>query len=301
MSLRDRFRATRLYLRSYRLFRETFRDSAKALALPISDRVRFHPRSGAAAVEVPGACWTMLPTVCRLLASGAVPSWEDGILKVRFGEYVFYSPALDKSAGSMLKEIFIDDVYGIKELDLAGKTVLDIGAYIGDSTIAFAARGAFVHAFEPVPIIQEFLRRNIAANAMDGRVRVHPVGLSDRDQNIVINANITGLAGTTVLPVNTEPRAATALVPQRLRMANAFEYLASAGITAADAIKLDCEGCEYALLRDGALLETLRPKHVTMEYHRGGAPLRDLLAAHGYRVDWPDPEVAVGYMRATRA
>lgn len=301
MSFRDHVRAARLYLKSFRLFRETLGDSAKALALPFAARMSFHPRSGAAAVEVPGACWTMLPTVCRLLASGAVPSWEDGMLKVRLGERVFYAPALDKSLGSLLQEIFVDDVYGLKQLDLAGKTVLDIGAYIGDSTVAFAARGAFVHAFEPVPMLQEFLERNIAANGLSERVRVHPVGLSERDEKIEIQVNVTGLAGSTVMAVDADARAATALAPQRLQMVNAFDYLAAAGIASADIVKLDCEGCEYALLRDGALLERLHPAHVMMEYHRGGAPLRDALAAHGYRVHWPDPQSAQGYMSARRA
>lgn len=300
MTLRDRIRATRLYLRSYPLFRSTFRDPEKALWLPFADRLAFHAHQSGASVTVPGECWSMLPTVCRLLQNGAFPAWEDGMLKVRFGDFVFNAPAFDKSIGLTLKEIFIDDAYGLRDLDLKGRTVLDVGAYIGDSTIAFASRGAYVHAFEPVPIIQEYLVRNIAANRLDDRVRVHTVGLSGHDERITVNVNLAGLAGSTVKAAKVDARAVETVISQQLHLVNAFDYLRSAGIASADVVKLDCEGCEYALLQDGALLEMLRPSHVMMEYHSGGAPLHDVLIRHGFSVNWPEREKALGYMSAVR-
>ncbi len=300
MILRDRIRAWRMYLRSYALFRSTFSDPEKVLWLPYADSVEFHLRETGTEVVVPGACWSMLPTACRLLQSGAVPSWEDGMLKVRFGDIVLYAPALDKSIGLTLKEIFIDDVYGLRNLDLKGRTVLDVGAYIGDSAIAFAGRGAYVHAFEPMPIIQKYLARNIAANRLDNQVRVHPVGLSGRNERITVDVNLAGLAGAGVKAVKVDARAEETVTSQELQLVNAFDYLRSAGIASADVVKLDCEECEYALLQGGALLEMLRPSHVMMEYHRGGAPLHDVLIRHGFSVNWPEREKMIGYMAAVR-
>ena len=75
--LRHSLRAIRVYLKSWGMFRTAFLDAWKALLLPFAGRLTFHPRGGAAPVEVPGACWTMLPTVCRLLEQGAHPAWEE--------------------------------------------------------------------------------------------------------------------------------------------------------------------------------------------------------------------------------
>jgi len=299
-TLRDRIRAWRMYFKSYPLMRATLSDSERALVLPFAERVDFHARATGAALGVPGACWSMLPTVCRLVQIGALPSWEDDMLKVRFGNIVLYAPGLDKSIGWTLREILVDDAYGLRGMDLKGRTVLDVGAYIGDSTIAFAARGAFVHAFEPVPMVQQFLVRNVAANAMEGRVRVHPVGLAREDRRVKVDVNVTGLAGATVKAARNDARAEASSVSQELHLVDALDYLRSAGVTAADVVKLDCEGAEYALLEDGALLEMLQPSRVVMEYHRGGAPLHDALVKHGYRVDWPAPRSELGYMHGVR-
>jgi FkbM family methyltransferase len=298
MTLRHRIRAARVYLKSYAMFRAGFLDPAKALALPFAERMTFHSRTGGAPLEVPGEYWTMLPTVCRLLDQGAAPSWVDGDLQVRFRGFIFHAPPLDKSIGWTLKENFIDDVYGLGDADLSGKTVLDIGAFIGDSTIALASRGAFVHAFEPVPLIRAYLEKNIAANGLGERVRIHPVGLAERNERVTMRLNVAGLAGATAKEVKKEAAYERNLVTQELQLVEAFDYLRAAGIEAAQVVKLDCEGCEYALFRDGALLKKFRPERVMMEYHQGGAPLCEALESHGYLVNWNHRESVQGHIEA---
>jgi len=44
-------------------------------------------------------------------------------------------------------------------------TVLDIGANMGYYSALFASKGAYVHAFEPNPVLQEVLRKNIYMNS----------------------------------------------------------------------------------------------------------------------------------------
>jgi FkbM family methyltransferase len=60
--------------------------------------------------------------------------------------------------------------------------VVDVGAAIGQFSV-FAARlpVAVVHAYEPSGPNLATLRRNIARNGLDDRVRVHCVALSDHD------------------------------------------------------------------------------------------------------------------------
>ena len=62
-----------------------------------------------------------------------------------------------------------------------GDTVLDVGAYIGTHTLAFAKQvgvGGEVYAFEPQPLSFEVLKRNIGQNVLNN-VRLLNVALSD--------------------------------------------------------------------------------------------------------------------------
>lgn len=298
--LRHRLRAIRIYLASYDMFAATFANPSSSLLLPFCDHVNFRPRGGGPPVPVPGARWTMLPTVCRLLGQGMVPSWEEAAIRVRYKDFQFVAPPLDKSIGWTLKEIFVDDVYGLNTIDLTAQTALDVGAFVGDSTIALASRGAFVHAFEPVPLICEYLRRNVEINGLTNRVRVHPVGLARRYERISIKVNIAGLAGSTGRMSEWRPGKVQNAVEQELHMVDAVDYLRQEGIASAQLVKLDCEGQEYELLEDGALLRALSPRMLTMEYHRGGEALRDTLVAGGYRVQCDDPGKVQGHMIALR-
>lgn len=54
--------------------------------------------------------------------------------------------------------------------------VIDIGAYIGDHTIAYVNAGAVVYAFEPNPEAFECLRYNLG-----GAANLYNIGLSDHD------------------------------------------------------------------------------------------------------------------------
>jgi hypothetical protein len=207
---------------------------------------------------------------------GALPSWVDGKLKITFKEWCFYAPPLAKATAAYLKDIFVEDVYRLEGSDLSGLTIIDVGAYIGDSSIAFASRGAKVHAFEPAPGLVEFLRLNAAANDMDDRITIHAVGLSGRDE-----VKKSG--------------------DREVRLVHALNYLKSQGIGAVDWLKLDCEGCEYELFYKLEFLQYLRPHRIILEYHDGGGGgLTDWLSDQGYEVDWPEPRGHVGYLYAQR-
>lgn len=59
---------------------------------------------------------------------------------------------------------------------------VDVGANVGSYTVlAAGAVGARTTAVEPIPSTFEHLRRNVALNGLDERVRCRRAGLSDRD------------------------------------------------------------------------------------------------------------------------
>ena len=265
----------RLFYKSYPLFYQALKNYRSTWWLPLKGAGTFFPRQGGTPIYLPKGYWTMLPTACRLLLIGAHPEWLEGKMKITFRELVFWAPGLEKSPAIYLKDIFIDDVYRLADLDLTGKTVLDVGANIGDSSIAFASRGAKVHAFEPLSSLSELLDANVRANRLEDRIVVHPVGLGRKDE---------------VIPVEND----------KLVLVEAISYLKAQGLAEVDIIKLDCEGCEYHLLQHQDFLSLLQPDRIMCEYQHGGADLKRRLSACGYEVDWPEREDPVGYLYASR-
>jgi FkbM family methyltransferase len=295
MSLRQRYRTFRLYYKSFGLFYKNLRNWPRAGWFPFFGRGEFQLRNDERTLTVPHRYWFMLPTACRLVSFGAWPEWHDGKMQVTLGHFRFVAAATEKSV-YILKEIFVDDVYRLDGANLSGQTVLDVGANIGDSSVAFAARGAQVHAFEPLMMLQPYLRENIALNALEHRISLHPVGLSGRDETLKVRVSASGTAGATAFGQADRSDA----VEQELCLVAAVSYLRKHGINRADLLKLDCEGCEYELFADAALLDYLKPDRIVMEYHRGGDELHAMLEAHGYRVERPEREHPVGYLYAVR-
>jgi FkbM family methyltransferase len=59
--------------------------------------------------------------------------------------------------------------------DLSGRTVLDAGAYVGDTALYYASLGAEVVSYEPNPVHYERLQRNLALNPeLARRIRTFP-------------------------------------------------------------------------------------------------------------------------------
>lgn len=277
MSLRDKWRKLRLYYKSWPLFRQTLASPARALLFPLAGNGRFRTTAGTE-FSIPRSCWFVLPNFCRLAAIGARPAIEGGAKKVQIAGVVLESPLQTKEEGTFYREIFVDDVYRIHDADLSGKVVVDIGAYVGDSAAAFALKGAEVYALEPSRRLFAFLQRNIAANGFSGRIHAFPVGLSDRAETVLLHAN--GLAD------------------ESLELVDGLDFVLSRLPAGIEYLKLDCEGCEYHLLRDERFLAHLRPRRIAMEFHRGPQELPAILERVGYRVEVMADGEQVGYIYA---
>jgi hypothetical protein len=217
----------------------------------------------------------MLPTAARCVVMGTQPQWKADDLHIRMADIEIVGPADAKAMASFFSEIFIEDVYRLNQYDLKGRVVVDVGAFIGDTAIAFARRGALVHAFEPITRLAGYITRNASLNGVADLVVVHPVGLSDRNNEIVIKTPSE----------------------QLITLVDAAAYLRSAGIDNPYLLKLDCEGCEYELLANEAFWSMMRPEHVLMEFHRGADGLARILQERGYHVE-PHSSEEVGYLFA---
>ncbi len=277
MSVRERIRRLRLYYKSRALFSESLVSPAFAMALPLIPggmEIGIAMRSGRR-FRMKAALWPLLPTACRLDAIGAEFEFLADAKQVKIDGLTMYSPLWSRDEASYYKEVLLDDAYGVRDRDLSGRTVVDVGAYVGDSTIAFARRGATVHAFEPSVAFCGFIRRNLDANALASRVVLHEVGLSDHAGELnVRNDRLHFVEGVAFAIAN---------LPQ-----------------AVDLLKLDCEGAEYHLLADPRFLAHLRPREIRMEYHRGPHPVADYLTDAGYMVELGSDGGTVGLISAHR-
>ena len=136
---------------------------------------------------------------------------------------------------------------------------LDIGANVGQHSLFMSTHAKEVHAFEPNPGVLGQFRDLIEQNGIDN-IRVHPVGLGARDEELPFfspqGANL-GI-GSFVKEHSSDNRETG-----RLTVKMADEYIAGLRLPHVDVVKIDVEGFEKNVL--AGLRETLkqfRPKVV---------------------------------------
>lgn len=187
---------------------------------------------------------------------------------------------------------FIDDAYHNTNMDLAtnGESHLlqrlavagfsvafDVGANGGDWSMA-ALRvwpSVTVHAFEVAPPTCAVLRRAIDAAGLSSRTRLNEFGLSDATGT----ERLYCFPGSAELTCDRPRHEGRPFETFQGRMLRGDEYVAQAGVTRIDFLKIDVEGAEYKVLR--GLSQTLaagRIECVQFEYGAFAIQTRLLLA-----------------------
>jgi FkbM family methyltransferase len=139
--------------------------------------------------------------------------------------------------------------------------VLDIGANIGNHTLAFATVASQVHAFEPIPCIHTVLQQNVEQNSI-ANVTLHALALSDSDDEAVIHMVTHGNYGASSF--DQRSMESEAVTVQRRR---GDALLTELDVKRVDFIKIDVEAHEVYVLR--GLMNTLRRDRpiITMEWN----------------------------------
>ena len=185
-------------------------------------------------VTAEGVCFLIGKEEIRLFS----PPQEARVAPIEIMNFVHYEPQESK----------VMDL-----LSSGSEQILDIGANIGWYSVRFAKRNprAKVHAFEPMPISNAYLQRNVALNGVGHQVCCYNYGLSEKG----------GSFEFFVAPGN-------GVNASLLNVAEAHETKAVVGLTLTldqwtknqeikpDFIKCDVEGAELLVFRGGE--ETLK-------------------------------------------
>jgi FkbM family methyltransferase len=146
--------------------------------------------------------------------------------------------------------------------------VLDIGANIGNHTLAFATCATQVHAFEPVPLTFRMLQDNIIRNHL-ANTKAWNLALSDKAETTCIYLGKPGNMGMSSLEKKESSGAAV-----EIRSVVGDAFIRQQGIHRVDFMKIDVEGHEYFVIR--GLLETIRQSMpvITLEWNDAPAITR---------------------------
>jgi FkbM family methyltransferase len=226
-------------------------------------------------------------TQCRL-------AWDQGgnRLSVRWGRAVYFADCYEELY--ILSELYCAGDYDF--VPSGPSVVIDVGANVGFTSIFLADSNPdlIVEGYEPLRVNFEKAERNLAANPhIVGRVSFMNVGLFAEDgvqtmtsgmghrgmSSIVLDRRISGVEQVETVTVKVR------------RASDVVRSVAQRHPGRRVAMKMDCEGSEYAILEELGRSEALRLiDFVVMEWHRLSEDarevegLRDLFVAQGYHV-----------------
>jgi FkbM family methyltransferase len=117
---------------------------------------------------------------------------SDGILEVSIRNHKFRAPATNVDT---LEYVFLNEVFD-GGVDYSGKTVLDVGAYVGDTATYFWNKGASkVICYEPIKEFFYWLGQNVELNGINAEL--YNLGVSDKHgEKEIIYSELNCLVGS---------------------------------------------------------------------------------------------------------
>lgn len=182
-----------------------------------------------------------------------------------------------------LTETFIRESYGC--FNLKNSTVIDVGAFIGDSAAYFASKGAKkVLAFEAAPPIFKIAQENIKMNKLQNTVDIRNNAVAGREGEVKLNFYCSQPGSSSIIFQDHALRSTyyqvkTTTLNQIMKEVN---YV--------DLLKIDCEGAEYQILQVASNEGNLKNiSNIIMEIHGRPREILDVLKANQFKiVKWLD-------------
>lgn len=190
---------------------------------------------------------------------------------------------LGKLNPNFLSEVFGWEAYKpfLDDFDIRNKSVVDIGAAIGDTAIYFAIQGAkSVYAFEPLPELYCLARENIKINKLENICRVFNAGVGkEKKLSYFGDMNFEYMYGNEIKEYKNKEKIQIVVLQDIVK-----EFKISNSI-----LKIDCEGCEYEIILNTPDEVLKRFDCILMEYHYGFEDLKAKLEGADFRVKYTNP------------
>jgi FkbM family methyltransferase len=181
--------------------------------------------------------------------------------------------------------IFLDNVY--ENLPVVGKTVIDIGANIADSSIYFAVRGAKkVIGLEPFPKNYEMAKRNVESNNLSDKITLLLAGCAANQGFVTISPFDKSWVGSSVKNSNQGFKVPMLTLEDILKQNNLQNRESIQNI-----LKMDCEGCEYESILSASRDVIRSFSYIQIEYHYGYKDLKYKLEENGFIVSITKPKL----------
>jgi FkbM family methyltransferase len=149
---------------------------------------------------------------------------------------------LDSFDPFIFAETFLANIHD-EQADMRGKTVVDVGAYVGDTSIYFASQGAQVLAYEPDERNFSNLLLNLDLNP-SMRDRVRPFQLAVGEAGEVQFTSGRGSSSRVV---------ATTSETTRVQSTSLTKILGDNNLQNPFLLKADCKGCEFKLVAEDVI------------------------------------------------
>ena len=157
-------------------------------------------------------------------------------------------------------------------LDVKGKSVLDVGAYVGDSAILFALMGARkVVAVEPSPWAYSVAKRNVEANGLGSVITLVNCAVSREDgKTLVLPSREIDPGFSALAAAEGDVPVPTCTLDSLIEKYGPF-----------DVVKVDCEGCEHESIPYSRRVGEV--KEILVEYHGGYEDVERKLRDEGFK------------------
>ena len=175
--------------------------------------------------------------------------------------------------------VFLKDEY--KSIPFQDKTIVDIGANIGDSSVYFAVNGASrVVGIEPFFKNFSLAKKNILQNNLSQKVEIIHAGCSDKSGVIEIDPDYNS---------NVDSVIKNQINGEKISSLTLDDIINKYKIPKNSILKMDCEGCEYESIIS-AKTETLEHfEYIFIEYHHGYIDLVKKLENSNFDVIFDNP------------
>jgi len=177
----------------------------------------------------------------------------------------------------MIRDEFINQESA--RIEVKKRDVVDIGAYVADTSILFALNGArHVYALEPYPYFYGLGMKNIEANRLSKKITLLNAACGSENSTVEISDKETNFSR-----VQSTKRKGKGIGIMSLE--NVIKKYNLKGAS----LKVDCEGCEYDIIlkTDSNMLR--RFDNIQIEYHYGYSNLVKRLREVGFKVSFTKP------------